>query len=83
MALYVVRSELVQNPPHGMDATRRHGEHVDALLRAARIDARWVETRTSFLNSAVVDVIDARDDRTAQAAADVIALAHASVEEAA
>jgi len=81
--VYAVTSELVPNPPRGDEAIARHGQRVVGLLESARISARWIECRTSWLGPGVVDVIEAPDDATARAAADVIALAHASIEEAA
>ena len=83
VSLYVVRSELAGKPPRGSEALRRHGERVGAMLKAAGVEAQWVECRTSWISAGVVDVIQAPDDRTAQAAADLIALTHASIEEAA
>ena len=81
--VYAVTSELVPNPPRGDEAIARHGKRVVGLLQSARVSARWIGCRTSRLGQGVVDVIEAPDDTTARAAADVIALAHASVEEAA
>ena len=54
---------------------RRRGERIASLLRRAGVDARWVECKTSWLWADVLDVIEAADDRTARAAADLIALA--------
>lgn len=80
MALYLVRSDLVLNPPRGSEAAQRHGQRVRSLLRAAGLAAQWREVRTSWTSRGVVDVIDAPDEGTAQAAADLIALTHASLE---
>jgi hypothetical protein len=83
MALYAVTSEVASKPPRGVEAITRHGRRIEGLLREARIRAHWIECRTSWIGSGVVDVIDAPDDETARAAADLIALAHASASDAA
>jgi hypothetical protein len=75
MSLYFVRSEIAPSRLRGHEERRRHGEHIEALLRRAGVQARWVECKTSWLWADALDVIEAPDARCAQAAADVIALA--------
>ncbi|TMD62024.1 MAG: hypothetical protein E6I87_00895 [Chloroflexi bacterium] len=77
MTLYFVRSDIAPSRLRDRNDRRRHGEHIEALLRSAGVQARWVECKTSWLWSEALDVIEAPDARCAQAAADVIALAGA------
>src|SRR2546425_11491204 len=80
MSLYLVRSELAARPPRSAEAVRRHGERVAAMLKAAGVEAQWVECRTSWVSAGPVDVIQAPDDRTAQAAAGPIRPTNASTQ---
>jgi hypothetical protein len=77
MGLYLVRSEIAPKPPRNSDAQRRHGERVNAVLRAAGLPAEWRECRTSWVWPGVLDLIEAPDERTAREAADLIVLANA------
>lgn len=83
MGRYLVRTPNMAFRLRDEDDRRRHGERIDALLRASDLSVRWIECKTSWLWPGVLDVIEASDERAAQAAADVIALANASVEQAA
>jgi hypothetical protein len=65
------------------DDFARHGQEIARILSASGIPARWVECRTNWPWAEVFDVIDAADERIAQAAADAIALALASADHAA
>ena len=83
MSRYLVRCESAAAQLRDKRERRRRGERIDALLRGAGIDARWVDCKTSWLWADVLDIIEAADDRAARAAADLIALSVASVEHAA
>ena len=78
MSRYLVRCESAAVQLRDKRERRLRGERIDALLRGAGIDARWVDCKTSWLWADALDVIEAADDRTARAAADVIALAETS-----
>jgi hypothetical protein len=82
MTRYIVQSGVSIPGLHDDDERRRRGERIEQHLRAAGVKARWVECRTGWLWSGVLDVIEAVDDRAARAAADVIALAHAPIDRA-
>jgi hypothetical protein len=72
---YLVRTEIPAARLRDESERRRRGERISTLLRTSGIDARWVECKTSWLWADVRDVIEASDERAAQAAADMIALA--------
>ena len=71
---YLVRSEIAARRLKDEEERRRRGERIEKALRGAGVNARWIESKTSWLSPEVVDLIEAPDDRAAQAAADLIAL---------
>ena len=80
---YLVRCQVAGARVRDEEQRRRRGEKIEMLLREAGVEAHWIECKTSWLSADLLDVIEAVDTRAAQAAADVIALAQASIAQAA